>query len=187
MDPEHSFAELTTSHHDSGSQHWGMFWDSKQPLSSLSHYLRMQVTPARAYGPCDTEGKGLNNRRRWDVPGWLSVPRECFMFSCWLVYAYVLVRIWGFSVASSYLYLYDILSRIRPVKGLIVDFFFWDWLFCLSLPSAEKTSVYVTSSIFLPFVLGVVSTVVPDSAHKLFIGGLPNYLNDDQVNPLLSC
>lgn len=28
---------------------------------------------------------------------------------------------------------------------------------------------------------GVVSTVVPDSAHKLFIGGLPNYLNDDQV------
>lgn len=30
--------------------------------------------------------------------------------------------------------------------------------------------------------LGVVSTVVPDSAHKLFIGGLPNYLNDDQVS-----
>ena len=29
--------------------------------------------------------------------------------------------------------------------------------------------------------LGVVSTVVPDSPHKLFIGGLPNYLNDDQV------
>lgn len=23
--------------------------------------------------------------------------------------------------------------------------------------------------------------MVPDSAHKLFIGGLPNYLNDDQV------
>jgi splicing factor U2AF subunit len=35
------------------------------------------------------------------------------------------------------------------------------------------------SSFLLP--LGVVSTVVPDSAHKLFIGGLPNYLNDDQV------
>lgn len=36
-----------------------------------------------------------------------------------------------------------------------------------------------------PFLLppGVVSTVVPDSAHKLFIGGLPNYLNDDQVGP----
>lgn len=29
--------------------------------------------------------------------------------------------------------------------------------------------------------VGVVSTVVPDSPHKLFIGGLPNYLNDDQV------
>ena len=25
--------------------------------------------------------------------------------------------------------------------------------------------------------------MVPDSAHKLFIGGLPNYLNDDQVDP----
>lgn len=24
--------------------------------------------------------------------------------------------------------------------------------------------------------------MVPDSAHKLFIGGLPNYLNDDQVD-----
>lgn len=38
-----------------------------------------------------------------------------------------------------------------------------------------------------PFLLppGVVSTVVPDSAHKLFIGGLPNYLNDDQVGLVL--
>lgn len=33
----------------------------------------------------------------------------------------------------------------------------------------------------VPHTPGVVSTVVPDSAHKLFIGGLPNYLNDDQV------
>uniref|UniRef100_A0AAY4C060 Splicing factor U2AF subunit n=1 Tax=Denticeps clupeoides TaxID=299321 RepID=A0AAY4C060_9TELE len=33
---------------------------------------------------------------------------------------------------------------------------------------------------------GVVSTVVPDSAHKLFIGGLPNYLSDDQVKDLLT-
>ncbi|XP_017583873.1 PREDICTED: splicing factor U2AF 65 kDa subunit-like [Corvus brachyrhynchos] len=39
---------------------------------------------------------------------------------------------------------------------------------------SENPSVYVP---------GVVSTVVPDSAHKLFIGGLPNYLNDDQVFP----
>ncbi len=29
---------------------------------------------------------------------------------------------------------------------------------------------------------GVVSTVVPDSMHKIFVGGLPNYLNEDQVN-----
>ena len=36
---------------------------------------------------------------------------------------------------------------------------------------------------YSPFPPGVVSTVVPDSAHKLFIGGLPNYLNDDQVDP----
>ncbi|XP_065065497.1 splicing factor U2AF 50 kDa subunit-like [Rhopilema esculentum] len=33
---------------------------------------------------------------------------------------------------------------------------------------------------------GVVSTVVPDSPHKVFIGGLPNYLNEDQVKELLS-
>lgn len=28
---------------------------------------------------------------------------------------------------------------------------------------------------------GVISTVVPDSPHKIFIGGLPAYLNEDQV------
>lgn len=33
---------------------------------------------------------------------------------------------------------------------------------------------------------GVVSTVVPDSAHKVFLGGLPNYLNEDQVKELLT-
>ena len=33
---------------------------------------------------------------------------------------------------------------------------------------------------------GVVSTVVPDSANKVFLGGLPNYLNDDQVKELLT-
>ncbi|QQP55545.1 U2 snRNP auxiliary factor large subunit [Caligus rogercresseyi] len=33
---------------------------------------------------------------------------------------------------------------------------------------------------------GVVSTVVPDSAHKVFLGGIPNYLNEDQVKELLT-
>jgi len=33
---------------------------------------------------------------------------------------------------------------------------------------------------------GVVSTVVPDSPNKLFIGGIPNYLNEDQVKELLT-
>ncbi|XP_077979403.1 splicing factor U2AF 50 kDa subunit-like isoform X3 [Glandiceps talaboti] len=40
-----------------------------------------------------------------------------------------------------------------------------------------------TPSVHVP---GVVSTVVPDSAHKIFIGGLPNYLNEDQVKELLT-
>jgi len=33
---------------------------------------------------------------------------------------------------------------------------------------------------------GVVSTVVPDTINKVFVGGLPNYLNEDQVKELLS-
>ena len=33
--------------------------------------------------------------------------------------------------------------------------------------------------------LGVISTVVKDTPHKIFIGGLPNYLTDDQVKELL--
>merc|ERR1712203_311865 len=35
-------------------------------------------------------------------------------------------------------------------------------------------------------ITGVVSTVVPDSPHKVFLGGLPNYLNEDQVKELLT-
>ncbi|KAK3710658.1 hypothetical protein QZH41_011015 [Actinostola sp. cb2023] len=38
----------------------------------------------------------------------------------------------------------------------------------------------------IPGMSGVVSTVVPDSPHKIFIGGLPNYLNEDQVKELLA-
>ncbi|XP_034465790.1 U2 small nuclear RNA auxiliary factor 2a isoform X2 [Hippoglossus hippoglossus] len=48
---------------------------------------------------------------------------------------------------------------------------------------SENPSVYVPGT---QTINGVVSTVVPDSAHKLFIGGLPNYLNDDQVKELLT-
>jgi splicing factor U2AF subunit len=33
---------------------------------------------------------------------------------------------------------------------------------------------------------GVVSTVVPDGPNKVFIGGLPTYLNEDQIKELLS-
>ncbi|KAL9957191.1 hypothetical protein ACROYT_G038799 [Oculina patagonica] len=40
-----------------------------------------------------------------------------------------------------------------------------------------------TATIHVP---GVVSTVVPDSPHKIFIGGLPNYLSEDQVKELLA-
>jgi splicing factor U2AF subunit len=34
--------------------------------------------------------------------------------------------------------------------------------------------------------LGIVSNIVPDSPHKIFIGGLPYHLNDEQVMELLS-
>jgi len=37
----------------------------------------------------------------------------------------------------------------------------------------------------IPMIDGVVSTVVADSPNKIFIGGLPNYLNEDQVKELL--
>ncbi|GAA5824405.1 hypothetical protein JCM3770_004590 [Rhodotorula araucariae] len=36
-----------------------------------------------------------------------------------------------------------------------------------------------------PHVPGVVSTNVPDTVNKIFVGGLPTYLNDDQVMELL--
>jgi splicing factor U2AF subunit len=34
---------------------------------------------------------------------------------------------------------------------------------------------------------GVISTVVADSPFKIFIGGLPNYLTDDQTRPAIMC
>lgn len=33
---------------------------------------------------------------------------------------------------------------------------------------------------------GIISTIVGDSPNKVFVGGLPNYLNDDQVSWLIS-
>ena len=36
-----------------------------------------------------------------------------------------------------------------------------------------------------PHVPGVISTNVPDTPNKIFIGGLPSYLTDDQVIELL--
>lgn len=41
------------------------------------------------------------------------------------------------------------------------------------MPGMSENSISVPA--------GVISTVVPDSPHKIFIGGLPNYLNEDQV------
>lgn len=37
----------------------------------------------------------------------------------------------------------------------------------------------------VPGVIGVISTVVPDSPNKIFVGGLPSYLTEDQVKELL--
>jgi splicing factor U2AF subunit len=36
-----------------------------------------------------------------------------------------------------------------------------------------------------PHIPGVISSNVPDSMHKIFVGGLPSYLNDEQVIELL--
>ncbi len=46
------------------------------------------------------------------------------------------------------------------------------------------TQTVVGSS--LPIVPGIVSTNVPDSPNKIFIGGLPSYLNEAQVKELLT-
>ena len=51
-------------------------------------------------------------------------------------------------------------------------------LFQVSISFIFKTNLLV---FILKCFIGVVSTVVSDSPFKIFIGGLPNYLNDDQV------
>lgn len=47
----------------------------------------------------------------------------------------------------------------------------------MQLTNQSKSSNFIAA--------GVISTVVPDSPHKIFIGGLPNYLNEDQVCMIL--
>lgn len=47
------------------------------------------------------------------------------------------------------------------------------------MPGMSETALAVPA--------GVISTVVPDSPHKIFIGGLPNYLNEDQVSCSYLC
>ncbi|KAK8738344.1 hypothetical protein OTU49_003826 [Cherax quadricarinatus] len=46
--------------------------------------------------------------------------------------------------------------------------------------SEHPTLTTMPGTTQIPVIAGVVSTVVPDSPHKIFIGGLPNYLNEDQ-------
>jgi len=48
------------------------------------------------------------------------------------------------------------------------------------LPAQE---VYTKPSVYIP---GIVSTNVPDSPNKIFIGGLPSYLNEEQVKELVA-
>ena len=66
-------------------------------------------------------------------------------------------------ISSNIFYIYSILSFILFLIYFLICFF--------SSPIA---------------ITGVVSTVVPDSPHKVFLGGLPNYLNEDQVKELLT-
>ena len=51
----------------------------------------------------------------------------------------------------------------------------------LLITSPDDVLFFVATETATIHVPGVVSTVVPDSPHKIFIGGLPNYLNEDQV------
>lgn len=50
------------------------------------------------------------------------------------------------------------------------------------MPGMTDGSVNSGNSHQVGPVTGVISTVVPDSPHKIFIGGLPNYLNEEQVS-----
>lgn len=67
------------------------------------------------------------------------------------------------------------MSFILLGKTILIPFLNYVGLFISYNPSflfIESATVHIP---------GVVSTVVPDSPHKVFIGGLPNYLNEDQV------
>ncbi|XP_045592873.2 splicing factor U2AF 50 kDa subunit isoform X1 [Procambarus clarkii] len=52
--------------------------------------------------------------------------------------------------------------------------------------SDPSTLTTMSGTTQIPVIAGVVSTVVPDTPHKIFLGGLPNYLNEDQVKELLT-
>ncbi|KAM3175824.1 U2 small nuclear RNA auxiliary factor 2 [Hymenolepis weldensis] len=73
----------------------------------------------------------------------------------------------------------------ETTQGLALDgILFHDQALKLRRPRdyAPLPGVSETPSVIVP---GVVSTVVQDSPHKIFVGGLPNYLNEDQVKELL--
>ena len=54
------------------------------------------------------------------------------------------------------------------------------------MPGMSDGAVNASNNHQVGPVTGVISTVVPDSPHKIFIGGLPNYLNEDQVSCIAS-
>ena len=59
------------------------------------------------------------------------------------------------------------------------------WVYVLSKDMyarhKDRQGVWIMAEISKISFVGVVSTVVQDSPNKIFLGGLPNYLNEDQV------
>ena len=58
--------------------------------------------------------------------------------------------------------------------------------YCITCRADCFISFLLFIDIMPKHVPGVISTVVPDGPHKVFCGGLPTYLSDDQVNDILS-
>lgn len=107
MDSKHSFAELTTSHHYSGSQHWSMLrlWAASQLLVTVSQSAGYSCRGLKAKGwtaECD----------QMPVGGCRFLGHVFCLVVGWSKLC-VLVRIRGFRLASTFIWW----------RGLIVDFF----------------------------------------------------------------
>lgn len=91
------------------------------------------------------------------------------------------IRTYSYTVLSLHTYIFMYIHTVYAYTSIYTHVHIFSHANTLHIYMRSFSSCALCFADNVPVIAGVVSTVVPDSPNKIFIGGLPNYLNEDQV------